>query len=530
MAVIDTDIGPITVPDEWTDEQIAEYMQAEEDRANPTRGMGTGQLFAAGMGQAVDSTIRGAKSLIGMDVPDAQEQAALDAPLLDTTAGMAGNIAGHGLQMAALPGSTMPKAAMSAAGYTALQPDTDATDVALAATGGAIGQKVGALATRGMQTVLPKARQALVKAADRVGMKVTPGMRSGRKSDLIREAQWARDPATADMMGEVFEHNQKKLNEIATRAMGIEPVDYIDDSVMDAAEAAISSKYNDVLQQIGGEIELSPAYRGIRDAASKYVSVPGLPDKAAVRRLVDEIIDAGPRITPQQYMTWHKSWRDLVHKAYKAGDHNTARVFEGAVNALDTAVERSVGEGVKETFKAARQAARAKILVDSALDSQSGNIGAKRLANAMKKSKFRQSNRKGNLNSDLVDMYDGARFIMTNVPDSGTTQGMGSYMRQITAGGTGLGAGGGAFMATGDPITSAAIGDLATLAPGTANKAAASMALNPAALAAQRLGAQLPTLPAGNPLMRPMTAPLVPMLGRASGAMAAAPALIGQPQ
>ncbi|MCR4302313.1 MAG: hypothetical protein NUV51_11935, partial [Sulfuricaulis sp.] len=85
---------------------------------NPTSDMTGLDKFAAGMGKAFVDVGRGAGQLFGMvDKADIDEARRLDAPLMDTGAGMAGNIAGN---VAAYAPLALVPGANTIAGGTAL--------------------------------------------------------------------------------------------------------------------------------------------------------------------------------------------------------------------------------------------------------------------------------------------------------------------------------------------------------------------------------------------------------------------------
>lgn len=94
----------------WSDfqqEAPALTMQERMARAgvqpiNPTEGMNWFDLAAAGFGKSVYDTGRGVGQLFGMvDEADIEEARRLDSPLMGTTSGLLGNIAGQTAQIAA---------------------------------------------------------------------------------------------------------------------------------------------------------------------------------------------------------------------------------------------------------------------------------------------------------------------------------------------------------------------------------------------------------------------------------------------
>jgi len=130
--------------------------QIAEDRAkyDPTIGMSGFEKFAAGAGKAMTDVGRGIRQYLpeaigGLSSEQVAEARALDAPLMNTGAGMAGNIAGN-VAMAApaafIPGAaTIPGSAAVGAAYGALQPGVSAGErLKNVAIGGAAGAAVPA--------------------------------------------------------------------------------------------------------------------------------------------------------------------------------------------------------------------------------------------------------------------------------------------------------------------------------------------------------------------------------------------------
>ena len=127
----------ITAPDNLTESQVLEMARqqigggqpsdADKELYSPTAGMSGTQKFLAGTGKAFSDTALGVKQLLGMaseqDVMEARER---DKPLMQTGAGMAGNVIGNvaaTVPMAFVPGvNTIGGAAAAGAGLGMLQP------------------------------------------------------------------------------------------------------------------------------------------------------------------------------------------------------------------------------------------------------------------------------------------------------------------------------------------------------------------------------------------------------------------------
>jgi hypothetical protein len=132
---------------------VAAIQMQDRQQYSPTGT--TGQNIAAGAGKAVVDLARGAGQMVGavsrQDVADAR---ALDAPLMATTSGKVGNLAGNIAAIAPtmmIPGAnTVAGAGVIGAATGLMQPSTSTgetvANVALGGVGGAGGQKIGQVA------------------------------------------------------------------------------------------------------------------------------------------------------------------------------------------------------------------------------------------------------------------------------------------------------------------------------------------------------------------------------------------------
>ena len=106
--------------------QMVDY-DTDRERLDPTKSMSGVEKFAAGYGGAIPNIARGVGQLLGVvDQADIDEAKRLDAPLMKSGAGMAGNIAGNvaaAIPTAAIPGAnTLAGSAIVGGGLGFIQP------------------------------------------------------------------------------------------------------------------------------------------------------------------------------------------------------------------------------------------------------------------------------------------------------------------------------------------------------------------------------------------------------------------------
>lgn len=138
----------VNAPDGATEDAVMRYAKAmwkpkaQEVKADPTEGTGTGQRILEGAGKAFVDIGRGLGQRVGLISQDEiDESARLDAPLMKTGAGVAGNIIGNvalAAPTAAIPGAnTLAGAGAIGAALGALQPTKTGESVARNTLGGA---------------------------------------------------------------------------------------------------------------------------------------------------------------------------------------------------------------------------------------------------------------------------------------------------------------------------------------------------------------------------------------------------------
>lgn len=142
-------------------------LNTQQQSFDPTEGMSTSELFLAGVGKGMTDIGRGIGQRLGMvSEEDVARSRQLDQPLMETTAGTVGNVAGG--VAAALPATLIPGvntyagAAALGAGLGALQPTVEGespiTNAVIGAPLGMAGQFAGNMLTRGANAAINAAK------------------------------------------------------------------------------------------------------------------------------------------------------------------------------------------------------------------------------------------------------------------------------------------------------------------------------------------------------------------------------------
>lgn len=295
----------VTAPDDATEEQVLAYAQqqfqaqapqapkaparSETDPSlwaggvvpsiDPTEGMSALERFGAAYGGVMPRLAAGGKQLAtdlatlvtpyyvrGGLAPEqarqrerATEQAALDAPLLNTPAGFWGNLAGNVAPMFASPGSAAfgasraapyAGAAVEGAAFGALQPvaegESRATNTAVGGGLGVLGQGVASgtrAAASGAVSRLDDASRALADKASQIGVRLGLGEVSQNPALRTMVNQMERLPFSGGRAR--AEANQQAVNEAVGRTFGAKGDKLTPDAFL-AAKREISQTFNDL--------------------------------------------------------------------------------------------------------------------------------------------------------------------------------------------------------------------------------------------------------------------------------------------
>lgn len=190
-----SDQGLMALRDGQRQQRVAAQMEKDRQTYDPTIGMSTFERTVAGYGSAVPRIIRGVRQYLpeaigGMSPEQVAEANKLDEPLMNTTAGNVGNIAGNVMALAptvAIPGAaTMRGAAVIGAAQGLLTPEEKVAD-RLKNAGIGAGAGAGGVA----------AARALAGVAQGGKALVEPFYEGGRQKIAGRVIQrFANDPST----------------------------------------------------------------------------------------------------------------------------------------------------------------------------------------------------------------------------------------------------------------------------------------------------------------------------------------------
>jgi hypothetical protein len=334
---------------------------------DPTEGTGTVQRLAEGFGQGLATVGRGIKQLSVMGPTteegrqrqqqvqaDIDESRKLDAPLLATTAGKVGNVAGQvaaSLPAAAIPGAnTLLGGAAIGAGLGAAQPtatgESRGTNVLTGAAGGAAGQAVGSLAAKGVGALASRlGRPAATGTATAEtefldqGYKIPPSMSKGKKPGMVTDylEGFGGKPKTEQQFSA---ENAPIHTDLARKSIGLPPKGELTRGEVLEQREAFGDAY-DAVKQFKGQFTSTEKY----DAALDKIEKTGVKSGRAVlknQQAADLVKDLRGDFSPDEAVEVVKKLRADSSLNLRAMDPNAralGRAQKRAAQAVDDLME-----------------------------------------------------------------------------------------------------------------------------------------------------------------------------------------------
>lgn len=355
----------------------------------------------AGAGKAFTDIGRRVGQAVGaVSETDIDEAKKLDSELMNTKAGLAGNVAGNVAMFAPtafIPGAnTVTGAALTGAATGLLQPTgTEDSTVKNVLTGAAFGagaqygtQKLGgalkdrlgritqALTTRAAQN---KGRDEIVKEAVGLGYAIPPTSANPTAKNAILESLGGK--LLTEQKASL--KNQQITNTLARRAIGL-----ADDAPLSSETlAGIRRQAGDVYEQAKnlGTFTTDQKFMSELSAISRETSkvskeFPELLDKG-----IGELVSQFKRktISAESTVELTKLLRERASAAYRAGNTEIGKANRSISNALEGLMERNIQKGAAPQFLKAFRDARTMIAkthtIEDAMD-EAGNVSSRKLA------------------------------------------------------------------------------------------------------------------------------------------------------
>lgn len=418
------------------------------------RKQSTLQNLAAGAGGGLYGLYLGAKQMLGKATPQEIEdhRKAMEG-LRSTTSGTVGEFAGNvagALPAAFIPGAnTYVGSALIGGGLGALRPtmpeESKVDNAILGAAGGVAGNAIG----RGISSLfkpvprLPsETRDAAVKTAESLGMKLTPGDKTQSLALQQIEAVLSRTPGGSGIFDRAKDLNQKALNKIAAQTIG-ENTDELSAPVIAKAADRINKTFNELSAK--SNVKLTDSFNGLIEKLKNTNDALGPFRNPQVDSLIEKstALAQMKQIPGNVYQTIRSELTSSADDAFRSGNSGAGRALKDIRNALDDAAKNGLSKADQELWDTVRkQYAHLNTLVKGNVVSK-GNVNPALVKNEM--IKFNNKLYKSGKNeSPLAAIGNVAENFKQMVPNSGTPEQ--TLMRQMMFGNP----------LTGLPITGAA--------------------------------------------------------------------------
>lgn len=414
--------------------QIGVREQPAEPKPDPTKGMNALQLFLAGSGKAVADLGRGAGQMVGLvDQKTIDEARALDAPLMNTTAGKIGNIVGNigaTLPTMAIPGAnTLAGSAAIGGVLGAMQPTADGEsrvgNALMGGAGGLAGQGIANAVGRLVRPVqappLNAEMQRLADLAKQKGIQLRPGQLTQSKPLLAIESVMEDMPFTAGRAAAQRQSQTGALNRALLETMG-EKGDALTPDVLNAARTRIGGQFSALAQRNNLNVTMPFLQRvsGLQaEVAEKETS--------DVAKIVNSYVDDLFGHMQQNGTVGGEFYRRLDSKIGKQMRGTSNGDLRNRLGELQGVIRQAMDDSISPADQAAWQTARReyrnlKTIGAAVTNDGSGDTFPGRLAQAARRNN-ENAFLYGRGDTEVADLAKVANaFVRDSVPNSGTAQ------------------------------------------------------------------------------------------------------------
>jgi hypothetical protein len=390
-------VGPVQFPDGMSDADIIGAIQKmAPPKPDPAAGIGAAEAGLIGAGKGADRIMdgitqlylgaRGEKSALGGLAQQVAEKDASYAPLKEAhpfTTALGENVpamipGGSALKTAGL--AAIPGLASYGDAFERLK--AGGLNAAGSLAGTALGQAAGHVLKPAGQAVQGLSQSA-VGAAERLGVKLSPGQFTQNPAMQAFENYLARSPGSSGAMQAKKAANDSALNTAAAKSMGQKASDLGEDTFK-AAKDAIGKEFARLeaatAPVLGGDFLKTVASVDAANAAR------GSFKSAQIDSLIDKSLDLAfkQKLSGTAYKEIRTQIADEAQAAFKAGDATLGRALKSIRNSLDDAAKASLNKTDQEAWDVARkQWAAYKDLTKGAV-AEGGNVSPARLAATMR--------------------------------------------------------------------------------------------------------------------------------------------------
>ena len=319
-----------------------------------------------------------------------------------------------------------------------------------------------------VRSALPREAQRLAKEAQKIGVKLTAGQKTGSRPLQTAESSLQQIPFTSGPQRKIYDQQTRAFNRAVLKHAGIKADDAAPDVIANGYKT-LGAKFDDLVKKTTIYVDRK-FVKDIDDVVVESTRKMGADDAKILtawaddsKKLASALDDAANSKVLIEGDVYRKTATNLREAARTAkGDLKTNLLV--LINKLDDAVERSMGKDMRLDWRDVRNKYRNLIIIDKAM---SGGTQATRNAGDIPFGAFKSAvagadktgfaRGRGDMNT-LTRVGD---FLADKIPNSGTPERR-NMMRLLQGDGFGVregAAAGGVGMALGmDPQSAAMLG------------------------------------------------------------------------
>lgn len=451
-------IAKFEVPEGTTPEQ-AQSMMAEHfsgrgaftpgkmgtpvsQRYDPTEGMSGAEKFLAGAGKAFMDLYRGGKQLFvkpgGELQAEIDESKRLDAPLMNTAAGLAGNVTGNlaltlpaslNPATASIRGASMLGTVMGLLSPTSSE-ENKLTSAAIGAAGGALGQGTANVIGRAAEPVrnaLTPRAQRLAATAEAMGIPLSVGQATGSKPVQIAESVLQNIPFFGGKIMEQRQIQRDAFDRAVSRTFGENAADFGPD-IMRAAKSRIGGEFENAFKNT--KIPSSTLKQKLEQLEAEAGSFLPPAESSILSRHISDLmskVDDNGDIAGKAYQAWRTK---INNQATSTGDRWFGNQLAAVRNAADKEAYAAVSDPTALRL-AREQYKNMKIVEPLAEKAVRGDLSHGLMLSRVRSEVPDFAYGGG---GDLANLARiGSAFVKDPIPDSGTAQRL--LMQRLMTGG-----------------------------------------------------------------------------------------------
>lgn len=298
-----------------------------------------------------------------------------------------------------------------------------AGQTALGTVFGAGGYGVGKVASKVLKptaSTMSAGQQAGADAAERLGIRLTPGQQTGSMGMQQVEAVLARTPGASGPMQAFQQSNQAALNRAGASAIG-ETSDILSESVLAQARQRLGGDFKNL--SAGAKVALGDDFL---NSLGKIDSMNrGLGSFASTQ--IDDLVNKGldlaakGNLDGKAYQTLRSRLTDRAGDAFRGGNSELGQALKTLRDGLDDAARAGMDDATKVAWDTVRrQYANLKVLTKGNVV-QAGNVNPTQVGSALRQYSG-DLYKTGGLQGPLMDVARVGEAFKQVVPNSGTAE------------------------------------------------------------------------------------------------------------